>query len=191
LDFWERRKKQQLEEDEKTKQMEKEIWEELRSHIDAKEERRKEIDEEGSLSEWSGEEEMQVERDGFDEPQNRQAVGEELQQAFEEQRKAMEELRQVQKEKKATFFGGTPVHFGKMMVDKEIVEQGRMEDVQYFVDDEQALNKLLNIRSFKEIQSILNERRTKAEIEQDLKNIKPVKKLKSGKSDTEKDEIES
>jgi len=58
-------------------------------------------------------------------------------------------------------FGGTPLHISKPEYVNKHIDQGPQQDSTSFMNDDQALDKLLGVRSFKEIQSILNQKKTR------------------------------
>lgn len=157
---------------------------------------RQEIEEEGSKSSWSdsgsdvGIEDMQVDRPDY-QVNITQSAEDELNRVFEEEGGIVDKT-QLMKEKAVPLFGGTPIHPKDLQYRKAIdTEQGLNKPEDLLLDDEQALNKLLNVRSFKEIQGVLNKRKSRDEIEEELKKLKPVYKEKRFKTHHDSMEVES
>lgn len=157
---------------------------------------RQEIEDEGSRSSWSdsgsdaGIEDMQVDRPDY-QINTTQRAEDELNRVFEDEGNFVKHA-QLMKEKAVPLFGGTPIHLKELEYRKTIAsEQGLKEPEDVLLDDEQALNKLLNVRSFKEIQGVLNKRKSRGEIEEELKKLKPVYKEKRFKTHNDSMEVES
>ena len=59
------------------------------------------------------------------------------------------------------------------------------------MDDDQVLKEMLNIRSFKEIHNSLTKKRSREEIEEEIKSSKPILKEKRFKTHHDVYEVQS
>ena len=116
---------------------------------------------------------------------------EELEKVFQDS-ETIENPKQVLKERVAAEIGGTPVHYfispeaGKSV--SKIQESER--PLEFPMDDEEVLHKLLKIRSFKEIHASMTKKRTREEIGEKCQQL-PVFKDKRFKTINEPNEIKS
>lgn len=170
LNFYERREQKQKEETQALMKMEREIKEEIEKNVDINQiynEWKRECEDEGSLSDWSDmemeeEKDMDVDRDQYyiNRTDN---VQRELEDVFGDH-KVLRERGQVLVEKHAPIFQGTPVHYEISPQQAKPIahpEQGSDKFEDEPMNDDDALKKMLSIRSFDEILHEINSKKTK------------------------------
>jgi hypothetical protein len=115
----------------------------------------------------------------------------ELIKAFEESG-VFENQRQIMTETDAPLFGGTPIYYQNNETEKRMFNEPQTEkSIEASMDDEEMLNTLLNIKSFKDIHKSLLKKKTRVQIEEDISKIPPIYKEKRFKTHHDSIELES
>ena len=183
--------------------MEQEIKQELANNEEINQiyaDWRQEIDNERDSqdSDWSdedkhGHKDMDVDNDAFYVNRTNN-VQHELDKVFDDHN-ILVERGQVNVEKKAPTYGGTPVHYEQAQTESGMqTGYGQRSTHREQVpanNDDQALRQLLGVRTFKDIHKCITRRRSRAELEQDMNKFEHTSREKRVKKYDSQDETVS